>query len=105
MSREFKFFFRLDFFDDLASGSLPIKTYDRSDHHRRSVVERKTLSFIPSAGRKASRENKQKLCSRETYAEVRLSRANARPYVYAKVLSKRRLSHRPFPEDIGIYIR
>ena len=63
------------------------------------------LVFVPRAARKASRENKQKLRSRETYAEVRLSRANARPYVYAKVLSKRRLSHRPFPEDIGIYIR
>lgn len=67
----------------------------------RSLNEKRSRLFP----RKASRENKQKLCSRETYAEVRLSRANARPYVYAKVLSKRRLSHRPFPEDIGIYIR
>lgn len=70
------------------------------------IVDRSLNEKRLFAGRrKASRENKQKLCSRETYAEVRLSRANARPYVYAKVLSKRRLSHRPFPEDIGIYIR
>lgn len=31
------------------------------------------------------------------------ARRGAIACVYAKVLSKRRLSHRPFPEDIGIY--
>lgn len=55
--------------------------------------------------RKASGENKQKLGSAKHMPEFgrRSRRANARSYVYAKVLSKRRLSHRPFPEDIGIY--
>ena len=32
-----------------------------------------------------------------------LARTRYIGYVYAKVLSKRSLSHRPFPEDIGIY--
>lgn len=31
------------------------------------------------------------------------ARRGAIACIYAKVLSKRRLSHRPFPEDIGIY--
>lgn len=38
-----------------------------------------------------------------SFATSALARRGAIACAYAKVLSKRRLSHRPFPEDIGIF--
>lgn len=64
----------------------------------------KTLSFFPaeSQPRKQTKAFPWNIC-RGSRRRSLARHANARPYVYAKVLSKRRLSHRPFPEDIGIY--